>query len=783
MIQKINKLLDGYIFFINKKPAKQIITGLLFCWTGIIAICYFYNYGYFYPIFVISWVAFILVAIITLILGFKKFISVSTLIDFLSRFFKKKEYDLKFKHLFVLFFALVIITANAFLFILSAQKIISTELSFGNIINFEVSIFQKTLALALFYFLLALLVYALGKKLLRLFKINFDSKLELFVFSVGAGFVPIMFGTFFIALAGRLYGWAIWLMIIILAGFSFSELKNIVSDLKQTEIKLLLTDKSSVLKILVFLLLFIILAFNFVVITKPLPITTDDLHTYFNSPDLFVFYHKYKPLMHIPNANMGQNTEMIYAAILSVFNPKFIIHFQFFSFILCLISFYVLIKRGFSQNHAFLALFCIFFVPWNFYYTSTVKVEFFMAFYMALIALSLFSWWRKKENHSYLYLFGFFSGIALGIKYTAALLVFPLLIFLGLYFIFNIKNNLRNIKSFLISIALLIIFFSPWIIKNIYYFNNPLYPFQYFTQNKINEKLLNSQKLNQKERAVEIKYLRHSLEKNKYSLRVVFNALWNQSVGRGTNSGNWINFGFIPILIIPFYILALRDKKMLGILFIIFLYFLFWYVLGGARVWYAFFGVMALYALLPSLLLKNKYFLCLYAVFSLFIVVISSYIIPHNINYLIGSEDVEAYKYNTIPYIGTAEYINKSNLSSDEKILLLLDFRAAFINRNDELTIVDPYLSLSGYALSQGLDYYKKSLDESSIKYIIYSYKKEESYRSWLDNKNLSYEEYLSNYKGATPSIYKDIETLKNFLGAYGQLLFDDGYYKLYKIN
>ena len=116
-------------------------------------------------------------------------------------------------------------------------------------------------------------------------------------------------------------------------------------------------------------------------------------------------------------------------------------------------------------------------------------------------------------------------------------------------------------------------------------------------------------------------------------------------------------------------------------------------------------------------------------------------------------------------------------------ILLLKDYRIAFIERNDELLYTDQYLATISYPLSQGNNYFKNYLEGKSIRYIINSKINEKNIIRWPSILGLSKEEYLRQYSGVFPSIFETMEQLDSFFEYHCELVFTDGNYVLYKIK
>lgn len=165
----------------------------------------------------------------------------------------------------------------------------------------------------------------------------------------------------------------------------------------------------------------------------------------------------------------------------------------------------------------------------------------------------------------------------------------------------------------------------------------------------------------------------------------------------------------------------------------------------------------------------------------LFVTIINTNNTAHNIYYLIGAEDKKEYIKSTVPYYETAQYINQLSLPIDKKILLLGDYRVAFINNNSKLVIPSPYLKKVGYYLPDEQSF-KNYLQDNSISHIILSMNLN-SYYNWLKYKNLSLDSYLLNKPVKSTSIYEDIENVKIFLASNSQLIYDDEYFYLYKLT
>ncbi|MCK5211439.1 glycosyltransferase family 39 protein [Candidatus Parcubacteria bacterium] len=747
------------------------------------AFFYLFNYGY------LPWLGFLFAPILLLILTLFIFIGSRNTFsaDYWQSVFKRLFNNIKFEistaRVILYAFFVSIIIANIFLF----DFVFSERISVDSAIDFlfyETNIWLHISSLFVFYSIFIIFLWSWGEKILALIKIRPESRLESFLLSLSLGLIPLMFGVLLLAFLGLLYAPAVWLLVLLFGILSTKQIIDNIKFLVKKKFRVYIDAPRNTFKILVLLALFVLLCFSFVINIKPFPITTDDLHTYYNAPALYATYHEFRPLYHHATANMGQNTEMIYAAIISAISTKYIIHLQLLFLVLTALGFYAFIKNLFGPDRAFLGTLFILFIPWNPYYFSTVKVEFFLAFY-SIITLLLLYHWHRERNNVWLYLFGALSGVAMGIKYSAVLLILPQLALI-LFFLLKGKQPKKVVlKEYIIMLFLFFLFFSPWAIKNQIYFKNVFYPREVpgLLANH-NPNGLDYNKEFKKAKNIEINYLRHAQTGNKYLPRNIVTSLWRQSTGHKIDRGAWINFGFLPFAALALGLMITRRKKVCLILGLLFFYFALWYCLEGARPWYAFFGIMAVTAFVPAVFWKYKKMLGFVLVLTFFSFLVNTFVLTPNIKYLLGAIDEREYREVTIPYSDLADYINyELHPALDEKILIVKDFRVAFINNNDQLVLVDQYFDKINFALHQGSDEFKRYLSKHSIAYIVDSKVNERNFTVWLQKHSISQDEYLQNYIGRAPSIYGDFQVMSDFLQNQTELLYNDDGYSLYKIK
>lgn len=747
----------------------KIINILLIVLVAITAFFYITNYINNY--FNIQTLLFSVIIVLTL-----------ALFSFLLLRLKPKKKSIKFPSFLLLVYLLLIIVG-------SLNITNYKEVTVFDFLQYEINIIYKVFVLLTFYLLFFLLVHSVGIKILN--KLSLKTKInypEKHFFAFGVGFIPFIFGVFLFLILGVLYNWVMGVFVIFLILWSSPEIKRAVTDLWHLKLEICFKKNIDILKTAVVAFLLLVFSLSFIAITKPVPITTDDLSAYFNGPDIFVNHHSYQILEQHIRANRGQNTEMIYSGIMALFDTSFIIHFQFFSFFLLLAGIYFFTKNFWGRSYALIAVLTVLTIPWNRFYFGTCKTEFFLAFYCLLLLYLTFLYVYKKnlESPSCLYLFGALGGVALGIKYTAVLLILPLIAFI---FLMKFKQGLNKnfFKNLFVAGLLGLLFFSPWLIKNEIYFDNPTHPrttlfgesdYSFYNQ-------LTTKPKWKKARTQEIDKLRHSIDpESKYNPKKMIYTIWNQSVGNKIDVGQWINFGFIPILILPFYLIYRKEKKKFYLVLLGLSQFVLWYIVGGARPWYNFFGIITLYITLAFLVVDYKKFGYFYITIATIIFFCFFVFFAPNINYLTGNLSKEQYKQKSLGYYDLAEYINDHHKNKENKILMAGIYPTAFIENNHKITMVDKYYNRIGSYIHQGDQEFLKSLKKASIAYIVRS--KNRPYINWVKKMGFAdKQEYLDQYDLQVPSIYEDIDKLDSFLEEHAHLEYKtpNNLFYLYKIN
>ncbi len=136
-----------------------------------------------------------------------------------------------------------------------------------------------------------------------------------------------------------------------------------------------------------------------------------------------------------------------------------------------LLAVYAFGKRYFGEKTALWAAAILSVMPAYLLLSSGGYIDVGLAIF-SFLSFYLICLWKETENAELLYVAGAFAGWAIGTKYTGAI---PFAIG-GLFIAFTKRSRVKNLSAYTLA-ALLV--FSPWLIKNIYFVGNPVFPFFY----------------------------------------------------------------------------------------------------------------------------------------------------------------------------------------------------------------------------------------------------------------------------------------------------------------
>ncbi len=229
-----------------------------------------------------------------------------------------------------------------------------------------------------------------------------------------------------------------------------------------------------------FVFLLILLAVSIVILASVPPVSKDALTHHLAVPNLFL---KHGGIYEIPFARFSyypMNLDLLYLTPLYFGNdivPKFI-HFSFALLTCWLIFGYI--KRRTNLIYAFFGVLFFLSIPIIVKLSISVYVDLGLIFFSTAALLALFKWIESDYRLRFLILSAVSCGLGMGTKYNG-LITLLLLTFL-VPFIYSRYNQgekpsfVGTVGQSLTFVAIALLLFSPWMIRNYIWTNNPLFP-------------------------------------------------------------------------------------------------------------------------------------------------------------------------------------------------------------------------------------------------------------------------------------------------------------------
>jgi hypothetical protein len=221
-------------------------------------------------------------------------------------------------------------------------------------------------------------------------------------------------------------------------------------------------------------------------------------------------HHLYVPKLYLQNGGIFEipniefsyypmNLDLLYLIPIYFNNdiiPKFI-HFAFALITAALIYRYLV--RRLNQQYALLGVLFFLSIPVIIRLSSTVYVDLGLICFFFASLLYLFHWIENNFKIKYLMISAIFCGLALGTKYNGLVGLFLLGLFVPfIYARYHAGKKIDGIKAMgysatFVLISLLV--FSPWMIRNIAWTGNPVYPLynSVFNPKPITEKIAHAE--------------------------------------------------------------------------------------------------------------------------------------------------------------------------------------------------------------------------------------------------------------------------------------------------
>ena len=255
------------------------------------------------------------------------------------------------------------------------------------------------------------------------------------------------------------------------------------------------TNKSSSLIVAVqyFLSAFLVIIIVSVIILSCVPpVSRDALTHHLAVPKLYLMNGEISEIPSILFSYYPMNLDLLYMIPLYFGNdivPKFI-HFAFA--LLTALLIYMYLKKKLDTLFALIGVLFFLSLPIIVKLSINVYVDLGLIFFSTASIISLLKWNESHFQIRYLVLSGIFCGLALGTKYNGLLIFFILAVFIPIIYVSQSKKrfsdqcvNRKNhsLKHQFGAIGYAAVFgivsmlvFSPWMIRNLNWKGNPVYP-------------------------------------------------------------------------------------------------------------------------------------------------------------------------------------------------------------------------------------------------------------------------------------------------------------------
>lgn len=442
---------------------------------------------------------------------------------------------------------------------------------------------------------------------LKLYKLFFQDQKNLpltFLNSTGIGIIVIFLLNFLLASLHQLTQIGIVITLGLLAIFSRKEIITWLKVFFSKNIKIQTPFYG--LKIALYFYFLIFAAYNFLLLTRPVPVAHDDLVSYINTVNLLSTEHQHiLGSMAYPWQLFLTNFKLLSGNMMTVFWATSI------SGILCSIAIWFLsslyIKyRQFSQKCLYLLpllITVLFYTMPMIRYLATwdTKVDI-PGLFFSLIALINFIIYVKHRGQKFLYITSLFLGMAFSIKYVNIYLPISFALFLVVLRL-KYKKLFTSKSQPLIIIGVFLITLLPFIILNIYSYKSDFKKMTYTSVlfSKSNQKPLILPKLKDKSKSNLDKIIQINKENNNIEQTRFYgnnkNPLINYvllpltlTFNNANATGSMIDISYIPIVII-LLMWASPSKKPKTIIYYLFTFttvtsYFIWLIVGSGIIWY-----------------------------------------------------------------------------------------------------------------------------------------------------------------------------------------------------
>lgn len=333
--------------------------------------------------------------------------------------------------------------------------------------------------------------FCLGKKVWRLFKIDFNSCLESFVFSTALGIGILSYSIFLLGVSHLLYKMSCYLLMAGTVLISIPEIRSFIKKLheeqKSRAVEIPAPDSGFIVLVKI---IFAVSTLVYLVQVFSPPMNYDSLAYHLAVPKIYIEKHA---VAFIPNnvyANFPMTMEFLYALGLLLRGDSLAKLIHFFMGIMTALAVYSFSMRHFGRKVAWTASLIFYNIPFVGFLSGCAFNDLMLTAFEFLSLSAIINWALLKSDsgtgtgllrEKWLIVSAVFCGLSAGTKYPAFLLLFPFIIFTVIARILFVdrKNLSVCLKKTGIFLLIVMAVVSPWFLKNIFYTHNPVYPYFY----------------------------------------------------------------------------------------------------------------------------------------------------------------------------------------------------------------------------------------------------------------------------------------------------------------
>ncbi len=328
----------------------------------------------------------------------------------------------------------------------------------------------------IFLFVLVFLAaFSAGSRIMQKLRINMNFY-EILIFSSAIGLGLFSYLTFLFGMLGLLYKAIFWVLIIAALFLSRKETAILFGELAELFSK---AKKIKGLNLFLILVLALFALINFIASMSP-PYLWDEMMYNIAVPKLYALHHGIYPIYDEFRADWPSSINMLFTMSMVIGNAQLAKLFMLAYGTLLAAAIFSFSMRYFSLRASLFAAAIFYTMPMISNHISSTYTDIGVAFYI-FMAFYSFYLWRDSNNDKWLFLSAVMSGLAIASKLSGLYYLIPIF-FCILYKLVKDKNPMQKIiYRLFIYFAIAFLIFSPWLVKNYLFRENPVFPFVYST--------------------------------------------------------------------------------------------------------------------------------------------------------------------------------------------------------------------------------------------------------------------------------------------------------------